>query len=97
METADAQARTLLEAAVESGQTDAVNRLVLGGADVNVRAPNGTTALHIAAASGNTDIVKALIGAGARVDVADQNGNEPLHIAVRHPTNTEIVKVLLDA
>lgn len=97
LETADAQARTFLEAAVVSGQVDVVNMLVLAGADVNARALNGTTALHVAAASGNTDIVKALIGAGARVDVADQNGNEPLHMAVRHSTNTEIVKALLDA
>ena len=97
LERTDQQGRTVLEEAIESGQTHVVNMLLMAGANVNTGAGNRTTALHRAAASGKTDIVKSLLGAGARVDVADQDGNEPLHIAVANSTNGEVVKALLDA
>ena len=87
----------VLMVVAQTGQVDAVTRLIAEGANLETTDEHGRTPLHLAAASGKTDIVKALLAAGARVDVADQDGNEPLHIAVVSPTNGQIVKALLNA
>lgn len=61
---------TLLEAA-EEGDHAAAMRFLEQGADVNERAPDGSTALMWAAYHGDAELVRALVAAGA--DVSAQN------------------------
>src|SRR4249919_1973402 len=59
---------TPLHAAAQSGDVDAVRRLLADGADPNAReAGDNTTPLHWAAAAKHVEAVRALLDAGADV------------------------------
>lgn len=65
------------------------------GVDVNVRAPDGTTALHWAAYNGNVALVERLVAAGADVAAANQFGSTPLAEAAV-VGNAKIIEALLE-
>jgi len=75
-----AAAAPLHEAAKE-GDLAKVNRLIEGGADVNVRAENGATPLHFAADRGHRDVAELLISKGAKINAETETGYTPLHWA----------------
>ncbi|MEJ2245809.1 MAG: ankyrin repeat domain-containing protein [Acidobacteriota bacterium] len=54
-----------LTEAVSSGDIDAVRRLLLAGADVNIRTNEEMTPLFLASLKGHTEIVRLLLSAGA--------------------------------
>ncbi len=64
---------SLLDAA-ESGNRAAAIAALKRGADVDTRAPDGTTALLWAAHNGDADLSKELIAAGASVDAQNEFG-----------------------
>jgi ankyrin repeat protein len=64
---------SLLEAA-EAGNRAAAIAALTRGADVDARAPDGTTALVWAAHNGDVELSKALIAAGADVDAQNEFG-----------------------
>jgi ankyrin repeat protein len=56
---------TPLHHAIHKNQSDSVNALIAGGADVNASCCNGLTPLMMAAGYGQTEIVRALLARGA--------------------------------
>lgn len=71
-----------------------VKRLLLDGADPNIRGNNRETPIFMAARIGDYNIVKLLIESGARVDVRAKLGT-PLSAAVEG-RNFNIIKLILD-
>lgn len=67
--------------ACESGNREAVQAMVDGGADVNASWCGGRL-IHVAAKHGNSEMVGLLIGLGASVDGKDRLGNTALFLAV---------------
>jgi ankyrin repeat protein len=82
-------------AAARFGQTEAVQRLIAAGADVNLSSNRGRTPLHCAAEGGYTDMAKSLLNAGANVEVEAVGGATAL-VAACFNGNTDIVKALLE-
>lgn len=72
-----ASAQTLLEFASANRSADAQQQ-VRKGADVKVRAADGSTALHFAARFGDESLVAALLKAGADANAANRYGVTPL-------------------
>ncbi len=70
-----------LHEAAKEGDLAKVNRLIEGGADVNVRTGNGATPLHFAADRGHIDVVELLISKGADINAETKRGFTPLHWA----------------
>ena len=74
--------RTELVNAVTRADTDAIKKLLDGGAKINARRPeDGSTPLNAAAFQGHLDVVKLRIERGAKVDATNRDGNTPLHVA----------------
>src|SRR5580765_7634894 len=73
-----------------------VRSLVQQKADVNAKAPDGSTALHWAVESDDLEIVDLLLTAGADVKGKDRFGFSPLYFAVSN-NNVEMVRRLLKA
>src|SRR5690606_11508366 len=65
-------------------------------ADVDARAPDGSTALHWATYAADRELVAALLAAGATADVTSRYGATPLAEAVKL-ADVELARVLLDA
>ncbi len=74
----------LMCSAAGLGDTEALERLIGGGAEVDSADYDGRTALHLAASEGHVTALEFLLGKGARLSVADRWGGTPLHDAVRH-------------
>lgn len=75
---------TPLMHAARAGNVDAVNMLLLAGAQVNARESwNGQCALQWAAAEGHGAVVEALIEGGADIRQRSNAGTTPLLFAVR--------------
>jgi ankyrin repeat protein len=86
---------TLLDAA-ESGDVAAARALIAGGADVNARSGDGTSALHWATYRGDAALVEALLAAGADPSVRNDYGSTPL-IEAAVVGDVDILRALLDA
>ena len=80
--------------ALNSSRARLAEKLIEGGANVNVQNNEGDTPLHIAVMEGLLDIVKKLIAEGANVNAQNSAGDTPLHIAVKLK-NFTITRVLL--
>jgi ankyrin repeat protein len=81
----------LLYASFE-GHKEIVTMLVAGGADVNLKAPNGQTALMLAAKRGYLDVVRTLTAAKADLTIKSDDATA-LSLA-RSAGNTDIAKHL---
>ena len=93
----NADGRTPLHGAVETGNRAAVGLLVARGAGIGAAARGGSeegegvgdesgwTPLHVAAAKGSERMVRCLLGLGADVgvDARDDNGRTPLDVAIQ--------------
>ncbi len=75
------------------GHVDTVKNLIEAGADVNVKAKDGSTALMCASTG---EVAKILIEAGADINAKDKTGETALMSATRK-FRTGIVKVLIEA
>jgi ankyrin repeat protein len=81
--TTNQNGHTLLYEAVQSGQEDVVQQLILAEADVNkAGAKAGNAPLHLAIVEGHAGLVKQLIKARANVNTMDPYGHTPLYDAV---------------
>jgi ankyrin repeat protein len=83
---------------LQEGGADAVQSLILRGADVNIKS-NGhsipsITPLHIAVRRERLDLVEILLRARADINVQDQYGFTPLHYAIA-TRNKEIISNLV--
>lgn len=85
--------------AAKAGEWHTVSRLIDESAEsgeVDLPAPDGTTALHWAVHAGNAAAVRALIEAGANPDAVNRYGVTPLSIAARGG-DAGLFEILLDA
>jgi uncharacterized protein len=83
----------LVEAA-RAGRHDMVRALVAGGADVNQRAGDGTTALHWSVLNGDAALVDLLLAAGADVSAANRHGVTPLALAATNGSGPLVERLL---
>lgn len=89
---------TPLMIATQALKIDAIQVLIVAGADVHGTDREGNTALHAAARAGDARCVKLLLRAGARVNAQTIAGITPLLSALQAPpTNEETVRLLLEA
>lgn len=90
-----------LSGAVKAGDVEKVKTLLTGGADVNARDAEGTTALMLAAHAGKLEMVKTLLAAGAEVNAKDEAGWTALMKGVYNQEQDcgfpEVVQALVDA
>ncbi|MBI5005890.1 MAG: ankyrin repeat domain-containing protein [Nitrosomonadales bacterium] len=88
-------------AAVKIGDTAAVQRMLVAGADVNARDESGATLLMLAAHAGDLDMVGMLLGRGADVNATDNAGWGALMKACYNPELkrgfAEVVQALIAA
>lgn len=72
-----------LHLAAAEGHALCVSELVLGGADVDSRTPDGDSPLQLAVDRGHLGVVNELLAVGAHVDVRKKcyPGDYPLHVA----------------
>ena len=82
--------------AAKSNDTDAVIVAIEQDADVNMQAPDGTTALHWAVYYDNLTLVERLTRAGARVGIANDYGATPMSEAAT-AGNAAVIETLLSA
>lgn len=90
----DVNGATALLAAIESGHTALVPRLIDLGADVNAATAEGWTPLMAAARRGQPDVVRELLASGADPEAQSVSGWTPLLAAIRGG-NEEVVLTLL--
>lgn len=95
IETPNLKGRTALRVATDSGQPDAVEVLLINGAQVNARAENQMTALHAAAKGGDAEIVQLLVAHGADVEAKDGTMMTALHYACEEG-HLEAIQILLE-
>ncbi len=92
---------TELIAAVKSGDTAGVQRLLVAGADVNTRDEAGATLLMLAAHAGDHELVSVLLGRGADVNATDAAGWSALMKACYNPEFkhgfADVAQALIDA
>lgn len=84
---------TELHFAAQSGNVQAIARLVAAGADVNARDENGNTPLQYASAEPVPAAILKLIELGADVNLGDDRGFTPLHCAAAHGFCEQAVEV----
>ena len=83
--------------ASEEASLPTVNRLINGGADLNLGdKKSGATPLIQAASLGKIETTNRLLEAGASPDIPDSEGLTPLHAAARQPSS-KITERLLQA
>lgn len=85
----------LIEAARHQG-AEAVQQLLAGGADPDVRQADGATALHWATYQEDIDTVASLIEAKADVNAVNRLGASPLYLAAKSG-NANLIERLLEA
>ena len=83
----------LIEAA-KAGDGAVLERLLDGGADPDVRLPDGTTALHWAAYRDDLETADLLLRAGAPVDAANRYGVTPLALAAERGFGAVVERLL---
>lgn len=88
---------TPLHLASRAGRAGAIQKLLAGQADVDVRTATGVTALHYAAASGQADAVNALLAGGAETDAPTAADDQtPLMWATAY-NRLDAMRALLEA
>ena len=82
--------------AVDGGNVQAIEWMILDGADVNAKDNNGWTPLiRSASVGGNADVANILIKFKAKIDVVDKENKNALLIATING-NLPFVKVLVE-
>ncbi|MFA5999031.1 MAG: ankyrin repeat domain-containing protein [Candidatus Babeliales bacterium] len=70
-----------LSDALQRNDIESAKKLIVDGADVNVRDSQGNSLLHYAAFFGKVQIVKLLLAAHADVQARNKKGSSSLHMA----------------
>jgi ankyrin repeat protein len=95
-EMKDAEGRTILMRTAETGDVDAVRKVIDEGADVNSKSESGVTALMTSSGMGHAGVTRLLIEKGADVN-ATTPGNYTALMNAALTGQREIIQILLDA
>ena len=90
----DGTGNTVLHYAAEWQYKDAINGLVMKGADISAKNANGETPLFSAVKTNNPDIIQTVIDCGADINARDNLGSTVMHTAVRWDAPASIDKLL---
>ena len=90
----DGTGNTVLHYAAEWQYKDAINGLVMKGADITAKNANGETALFSAVKTNNPEIIQTVVDCGADIKVRDNLGSTAMHTAVRWDAPASIDKLL---
>ena len=83
----DAMGATPLYIACHHGHADCVEEMCFGGAQVDLRMRDGSTALHVGAKGMHAEVVRVLLEAKASPDAQSNKGFTPLHSACGRACN----------
>ncbi len=86
----------LMVEALNSGNVDAVKRLIEEGVNVNLLR-DGVTPLMIAASKGHAAVAELIIQAGVNINERSDDGGTALHMAAADQTETAVVELLLQS
>jgi ankyrin repeat protein len=95
-EMRDVDGRTILMRTAETGEVEAVRKLIDEGADVNSKSNSGVTALMTSSGMGHAGVTRLLIEKGADVN-AKTPGNYTALMNAALTGQAEIVRILLEA
>jgi ankyrin len=95
LELQDRWEQTALHLAASVGDTDIVERLLAGHANIEARDSWGQTPLMVASAAGQMEAVMSLLEHGASITTANNNGATALHVAAEQG-HIEIIGLLID-
>jgi len=97
--SSDADGTTDLHRAVRIGDTQAIARLITGGADVNAANRYGVTALSLAADNGDSLTLQTLVKAGASIRTAEATlpDHQTLLMRVARTGRVDAIKALVAA
>ncbi|MDR3285805.1 MAG: ankyrin repeat domain-containing protein [Holosporales bacterium] len=84
-----------LHLAALNNDEDEIKKLLILGADIEVRTRYGSTPLHVAFWNNNEKAVKVLLDMGANKEAIDERGDTPLNLAIFNRCSTEVVRLLL--
>ena len=90
----DGTGTTVLHYAAEWQYKDAINGLVMKGADITAKNANGETALFSAVKTNTPEIIQTVVDCGADIKVRDNLGSTAMHTAVRWDAPASIDKLL---
>ena len=90
----DEEGKTALMKVAELGDIEAVNKLVVRGAEVNAKNNDGWTALMAAAENGYVEAIETLVRSGADVNAKDDDGRTALMIAAEND-NVGVIETLV--
>jgi 7,8-dihydropterin-6-yl-methyl-4-(beta-D-ribofuranosyl)aminobenzene 5'-phosphate synthase len=94
-DTKDEMGRTPLHLACYGGHTELVKFLLVKGADMEAKFPNGSTALFWTIPEGHKEILELLMAKGADINAKQNDGTSLLHIAAALG-QTEIAELLIN-
>ncbi|KAM6079429.1 PREDICTED: cyclin-dependent kinase 4 inhibitor C [Nipponia nippon] len=86
--------RTALQV-MKLGNPEIARRLLINGADPNLKDSTGFAVIHDAAREGFLDTLQTLLEFKADVNIEDNEGNLPLHLAAREG-HVRVVEFLLE-
>lgn len=81
--------------AASTGNMGLLERLLNLGADISVRADDGSTVLHCAVKAGHIEMIERILRAEAQIEVLNEKERSPLHEAVLnqdHPAATLLLR-----
>lgn len=91
----DIYGQTKLHNAAYEGKIHVIQRLILVGADVNIKECNqGDSPLHKAVHGGHIEVVTLLLNYGVTINVVNKDGETPLHYAAYNGA-VEIMRLLI--
>jgi len=90
----DGSGNTALHYAAEWQYKDAINSLLVKGADITARNANGETPLFHAAKSNNPMIIQTIVDGGADIQARDNLGSTAIHTAARWDAVNSIDKLV---
>lgn len=90
----DGSGNTVLHYAAEWEFADAIDFLIIKGADIHAKNANGETCLFSAVKTNNPEIIQSVISGGASIKDRDNMGNTALHTAVRYDALESMKKVI---
>lgn len=94
VDSLDEHKRSPLMIAVQNGHTRAAEKLIMSGADVDLKDTYGRTSLHRASANGHIECVDLLLDCNAKIELFDFRGRNAFYMAATAGHKEILVKLI---